>query len=153
MTLFLGKLHRLETGMDSISSLLDCYSDLMGDLQQKPAPEKPLRHSLLKGSVAFVDSLREKVSSGRERQEPAAGRKEIASLVEELATYIYYCVTLLEFFTDDLDAIKFNKAEEAKGFNELARARQALAVNPKISRLMISRFRVCYSMAIPEVQR
>ncbi len=65
----------------------------------------------------------------------------------ELATYCYYCATLMQFFNTNLTKQRLKAAEEAAGdasIGQLAHARQAFAVSPQVTWSMTSAFRRAY---------
>jgi hypothetical protein len=76
-----------------------------------------------------------------------ARREETASLSTELGVYLYYSVTLVEFFgQEDLSPETLKAAEESGALEQLARARQFFAINPRIAESVIAGFREQYSM-------
>jgi hypothetical protein len=69
----------------------------------------------------------------------------LASLSTELAVYLYYSVTLGEFFgQEDLDIDALKKAEESGALEQLARARQFFAISSRIAESAIADFRNQY---------
>ncbi len=79
----------------------------------------------------------------------AEARLKLARLRLELATYCYYCATLMQFFSADLTEKRLKAAEEAAGsasIDQLAQARQAFAVSPQMAWSMSSAFRRAYGM-------
>lgn len=74
---------------------------------------------------------------------------KLIRLHRELATYYYYCATLMQFFNTDLTEKRLKAAEEATNdasIDQLAQARQAFAVSPQVTWSMTSAFRRAYSM-------
>ena len=141
---FLNNLQSLENELDSAPSLLQAYEDLLKG--SKPLPSDKTVTNGANGLVEVYDKLKQRLSG----DVPNAGdTKTLYSLHEELATYIYYCVTLLQFFSDVLDGNKLKQAEKNKAFDELARARQYLAINPSITRTMLDKFRQSFNMTVP----
>lgn len=68
--------------------------------------------------------------------------EDLTNLKRELTVYSYYLMTLLEFFNKNLTQVVLEPAEKAgAGLDLLARARQALAVDPNITREQIDQFR------------
>jgi energy-coupling factor transporter ATP-binding protein EcfA2 len=141
---FLDKLHWLENELDSSPSLLQAYEDLLKGA--RPLPSDKAMTNGANGLVEVYDKLKERLSGDVPN---ADDTKMLYSLHEELASYIYYCVTLLQFFSEVLDANTLVQAEQGKAFDELARARQYLAINPSITRTMLDKFRKSFNMAVP----
>jgi hypothetical protein len=76
---------------------------------------------------------------------------KLARLRFELATYYYYCATLMEFFNAELTEKRLKAAEEAAGdmsIEQLAQARQAFAISPQVTWSMSSAFRRAYDMDV-----
>jgi len=120
--------------------------------------------SLLGPSDCFPGSCPASLESSRDllattsqepggQAEPAevmAKREKIASLSTELGVYLYYCVTLLEFFGQQNFDMEILKAAENSGaLDQLAGARQFLAICPSIAKSTIAEFRERHGMAIP----
>jgi Cdc6-like AAA superfamily ATPase len=59
----------------------------------------------------------------------------------ELEVYVYYSTTLLEFFAGTADAVFFQRQEKLTELDKLAKARQFLAVDPNIARMLLDEFR------------
>jgi hypothetical protein len=66
---------------------------------------------------------------------------QISSLYEELSTYLYYSITLMEYFRKEWDKETINKADIRGTFSQLARARQFLEINPSITTSILNEFR------------
>ena len=66
---------------------------------------------------------------------------ELATLSRQAATYVYYSATLLEVFTPD-------RVDEHKPgtFETLARAKQSLAVHPRLAWLLVDEFREAWNL-------
>jgi hypothetical protein len=80
----------------------------------------------------------------------AEARLKLTSLRLELASYYYYCATLMQFFNTDLTEKRLKAAEEATddtGIAQLARARQAFAISPQVTWSMSSAFRHAHGMS------
>gem|GEM_PF-1788351 len=143
---FVEKLHALENGLNSVPTLLRIYEDLMK--QVKPALSNGAATNGAAGLVEVYDTLKQRLSGATPNPSSAAA---LAALHEELASYLYYCVTLLEFFSDVLNENVFAKAEEEKVFDRLARARQYLAINSAVTRNILDSFRQSYGMKVPDI--
>lgn len=81
------------------------------------------------------------------QDEAAETHSRLALLRLELAAYHYYCATLTRFFSNDLTEARLKAAEEATGdasIDQLARARQAFAVSPRVAWSTVSTFRGAY---------
>jgi hypothetical protein len=81
-----------------------------------------------------------------EEKEVAAEREKLNSLRGELATYLYYMLTVVQFFKNTLNQDALTREDEHGKIDYLARARQMLAVNPSITRIMLNNFRVAHSL-------
>jgi hypothetical protein len=82
--------------------------------------------------------------------EIAVQRQRIALLAAELGLFLYYSVTLLEFFGyEDLDVETLRYAERSGALDNLARARQFFNTRPYDAENMITHFRNILSMAVP----
>jgi hypothetical protein len=66
---------------------------------------------------------------------------ELAVLSRQTATYVYYSATLLEVFTPD------RVGDEPATFETLARAKQSLAVHPRLAWLLVDEFREAWGLA------
>ena len=117
---FLGDLVRLESAVDAGDDLL-------------PACER-LRVKLERRLISDKDEAKEEASLLVERA-------KLASLGEELATYVYYWDTLLHFFADTLAKGNLREREGSGVINTFARARQMLGVRPAITRTILLHYR------------
>jgi hypothetical protein len=98
--------------------------------------------ALLATSRMLAESPRDASHDGA--GEAAEARAILSRLRLELATYLYYCATLTQFFDAELTEERLKAAEEATdaaGIHQLARARQAFAVSPRVAWSTISTFR------------
>jgi ferritin-like protein len=77
----------------------------------------------------------------------AERRERLSALAEELATYIYYTVTILQLFNNQMTAATLPSPASAGGLDSLAKARQLLAVNPKITLAILGKFRSVHGLA------
>ncbi|GLY93193.1 hypothetical protein Acsp02_04490 [Actinoplanes sp. NBRC 103695] len=82
-----------------------------------------------------------------------AGRAALCRLAREIVSYTYYCQTLVEFFTGHSTDARWQQAvaKGRRGFDELARTRRTLALNPLVGWHLINRFRTEWQMATIEV--
>lgn len=94
-------------------------------------------HGLLK-----IDA-RPEVDDDKERQ---VGRERLGELGEELVTYVYYATTVLEHFRNTLSETAITGAGKGGHLDDLARARQVLAVNPGITRSLLNAFRGAHKL-------
>ena len=89
------------------------------------------------------------VANPRE-EEPA----EIANLRFDFAAYSYYCATLQEVFTDQLDSQRMVSAtNESTGigtFDALASARSAFSLDPRLAWRLITQFRTAWCLETRE---
>jgi KAP-like P-loop domain-containing protein len=143
---FLDKVHSLQGKLESSSDLLAAYVDLLK--ASKSIAPKENGSSGVNGLVEVYGKLKQRLSGDAPN---TVDRKTIASLHEELASYVYYCVTVLEFFSDVLDQKKLERGEQDKIFDRLAQARQYLAINPSITRSMLDKFREEFRLTVPVI--
>jgi len=103
---------------------------------------------LLDGYTALLASTAsfEPVWQGEVTEGPTATRAEaLASLSTELAVYLYYSVTVVEFFgQENVDIDTLQQAERSGGLEQLARARQFFTFSPRIAESAITDFRNQY---------
>jgi hypothetical protein len=98
----------------------------------------------------LLESTSQESTQQAESAEVAAKREKIALLSAELGAYLYYCVTLLQFFgREDLDQETLKAAESSGELERLARARQFLAINPRMAESELADFRQTYNMNAP----
>jgi hypothetical protein len=95
---------------------------------------------------AMADAVRELA-----RLDVTGGSNEVAALcrlAREIAGYAYYCLTLVEFFSSDSSGERWVRAtaKDRRGFDELARTRRALTLNPLVGWDRINRFRTEWRM-------
>jgi hypothetical protein len=98
--------------------------------------------ALLAASRTLVESSRDDPQDGT--GEAAEARARLTRLCLELATYHYYCATLMRLFEADLTEGHLRAAEDPTGqasIDQLARARQAFAVSPRVAWSTVSAFR------------
>ena len=70
----------------------------------------------------------------------------LSSLSQELATYVYYSATLVQFFNNDLEEPTLREAIQAGSIDRLARARQSFMLGPMISKSIVTEFRKLHNM-------
>jgi len=68
-------------------------------------------------------------------------RERLHDLGEELATYVYYATTVLEYFRNTLTEQELMQPPKGGKLDDLARARQVLGINPSISKSLLNSFR------------
>jgi len=111
----------------SCPALLENYQDLMNGGNQRSARQE-------------------------ESAKVASKREKLTSLNTELGVYVFYCVTLLEFFgQENLDKEALKAAKNSGALDQLARARQIFAISPGRARSVIADFRKQYGMAVPQM--
>jgi hypothetical protein len=131
---------RLFASISKLESLLEPIDCLPGSC---PA--------LLELCTKFLDEAGQGQDGGASPDEAATKREITASLSTELGVYLYYCVTLLEFFgREDLDEETLRAAENSGALDRLARARQFFAFRTSRAKAAITDFRERQGMAIPE---
>jgi hypothetical protein len=79
--------------------------------------------------------------------------ENLNSLQEESATYLFYLLTILQFFQNSLSPEALTTQEKGGTLDYLARARQMFAINPAITRTMLNRFRSVHSLRSPSDKR
>lgn len=72
--------------------------------------------------------------------------KTLVGLKKEIMIYVYYCITLLEFFNIDLDANKLSSAERAQAIEKLAKLRQLFSLDVDTAKVRIGDFRTANNM-------
>jgi hypothetical protein len=125
MTQLLEEVHQLETALPPSHSLLKDWSDLLCGIKQRSAREH------------------------RGSEEVLVECEKLASLRDELGAYLYYSLTLEDFFNEDIDVEIFKGAEGKDACKQLARARQSLVFSPNLARSLITDFRISQNMDIP----
>jgi len=102
------------------------------------------RYSALLASRAGSEPVRQgEVAEGS----TSAREDSLTSLSTELAVYLYYSVTLVEFFgQEDLDMDTLKQAESSGALEQLARARQFFTISPRIAESAIADFRRQHNM-------
>lgn len=86
----------------------------------------------------------------RQGEASAAGPRgeSLSSLRTELAIYLHYCATLVEYFgREDLDIDALKEAENLGRLDQLSRARRYFATSPRMAESAIKEFRKQYDMA------
>jgi len=105
--------------------LLEIYSDLLDGASQASEPQA-------------------------EPTKVAANRERVSSLSTWLRVYLYYSVTLLEFFgREDLSKETLKAAESSGALEQLAKARQFFDISPRAAELMITEFRKWHDLDTP----
>ena len=129
-----SRISTLEASLESSAKLSSICEDLLANY-------RPLSDN----------STAEEPANQSELSEAAAKRRErLTSLSVELEVYLYYCATLQEFFgQEDLSPETLKDAEESGKLEQLARARQYFAINPRTVEPAISDFRQMYSNVRP----
>jgi len=87
--------------------------------------------------------------------QPAAGEPDSVTILRlDFAAYAYYCATLQELFTDQLDTeriVKATSSSPAPGtFDALAEAREAFTIDTKLAWRSITQFRQAWSLETRE---
>ena len=73
--------------------------------------------------------------------------EQLNALREDLGTYIYYLLTIIQFFKNSLSQGDLTKQDEGSTVDYLARARQMLVINSNITRTMLNKFREKHRLA------
>ena len=102
--------------------------------------------SLLK--FCFNLQSNDKTQNQYQGSEDLVNLNKITSLRNELESYLYYSVTMMQFFSNKIDEKSFKDDELSGKFDMLAKARQFLSINPAIARSIITDFRESHKMSI-----
>jgi hypothetical protein len=95
--------------------------------------------SLFRGQSGPAQEDRDKTSSRREK---------LASMSSELGVYLYFVLTLSEFFgRQDINRDRLEEAENSGTLDRLARARNLIAVSPTMAGSEIATFRKLHNMS------
>lgn len=88
-----------------------------------------------------------KLNTAKDATEVEKGSKldELLDLADELATYLYYAVTLRQFFNDNLQQMMLIQVSDGH-LDTLAKARQVLGINPSITRSLLRSFRAAHGL-------
>jgi hypothetical protein len=73
--------------------------------------------------------------------EPSSDERRLAGLSMEFGCYLLYCATLIAFFGDQLNEAAVRIAEQSGAFEALAKARQMMSLDPKLSWQLCAEFR------------
>jgi len=102
---------------------------------------------LLESSAQLVASENQALDQKGESTKIAGNRERIASLSAEMGVYLYYSLTLLEFFSQEqIDEETWKSDEILDGLAQLARARQFFAISRSIAKSAITDFRRSHGM-------
>lgn len=132
---FLEILYDLEPGIDHNSLLIESGARLLD-----------MSRSLLPATAAPAPPPSTAIT--KQEQERSLMAAQLADLAEELGTYVYYAVTLRQFFNDDMKEEMFTHPPMSGTLDTLAKARQVLGVNPGITRTMLKSFRAAHVLAV-----
>jgi hypothetical protein len=150
---FLEMLYELEVGVDSDQLLVKKASALLAtagtpDRVAEPAPV-PRSARAKPGTEKFdqsgVQSAAE-LQKSDEDPDDASNVSELRTLSEELATYFCYAVTLRQLFNDELSQTALTTPPLNGSLDVLAKARQALGINPAITRALLKAFRDAHGL-------
>lgn len=106
--------------------------------------------SLLKFVFKFQSNV--KTRNHYKESEDIVNLNKITSLRNELEPYLYYSVTMMQFFSNNIDKNSFSDDEISSTFDMLAKARQFLSINPAIARSIITDFRESHKMSTNKPQ-
>ena len=109
----------------------------------------PTYHSLLKDGSDLLSGKQGSDQQHRESEEVLVECEKLASLRDELGAYLYYLLTLEEFFNEDIGVEIFKGDEGKDACKQLAKARQYLVFSPNLARSVITDFRKLHNMDIP----
>lgn len=71
---------------------------------------------------------------------------QLNALREDLGTYIYYLLTIIQFFKNSLSQADLTRQDAGSTVDYLAKARQMLVINSSITRTMLNKFREKHSL-------
>ena len=120
---FLGELYNLQTSIEHKTDIRESCVNFLKDYQRK--------FNTIPGSNKEV-----------------AEHDSIKSLHKGFAAYLYYCITIIDFFDKNLNTSTLKDAEDKGAFDKLARVRQCLSIEPAIAIDIIDTFRSMYKMEI-----
>lgn len=98
------------------------------------------------GSETEVAELSQSVDGQRPLNETAHTWEQLSSLSTEFGVYLYYSVTLLQFFGENYSPERLKEAESTGALDQLTTARQFLSTNPRIARSIVTEFRRFYNI-------
>ncbi|MGB8217773.1 MAG: hypothetical protein WCE94_10780 [Candidatus Methanoperedens sp.] len=124
-TKLLENIQNIESSLESPHYLLKCCSDLLFN-------------------VTNISISAQQHGS----EEVLVKRNKLASLRDELGSYLYYIVTIFEYFDKYIDVESFKEDKGSREIEQLARARQSLEISPTITRSIITDFRKSHKMKI-----
>jgi hypothetical protein len=122
-TLFLGRLAELAIAPITADHLLHSSTDLLADA---------------KSAATAVQAANADATPGRVPQD----LERLLALYRETAMYLYYAATLIELFGREWGEREWLGMERSGAWDEVARVRQSLALNPAVGGALLSRFRV-----------
>ena len=97
----------------------------------------------------FDEGARFLFESPKLPRKPSEDDRRLAALCKEFDSYLLCCATLLAFFGNQLDVSATKKAEQNGLFDGLAKARQSLSVDPKLSWYLCIAFRKKIGLPCP----
>src|SRR5258708_16679925 len=107
---------------------------------------------LMRVSKEFLSEAESKHKVGSANGNGSATEDRMSGLLHDLATYFYYAATVVEFFGPELGEGELKHAEQTGALEALARARQLLAVDPRVSLTLIERFRQAHGLGPAQAQ-
>jgi hypothetical protein len=147
------KVHATEIAAKKAVASKEEVDDLLEQLRKlkalldKSDPLSRICPVLLVAFTTLSQSAKPQPAWQKEVVEPSATTREdsLASLRTELAVYLYYCVTLVEFFgQDDLNIDTLKEAEKSGTLEQLAKAQQVISSSPHVAESAIGDFRDRY---------
>jgi len=133
---------------DDISQFFDALRQLATDLVASSLSLNSLGfflNDMHQEVVVKQDAIQETVP-----KEVVARRKLAKSLKIELGAYLYYAVTLFEYFTNKTNANDWQVVEQSGDCDQLAQVHQFFSISPYVAYTMISRFRIEHKMHLLE---
>jgi hypothetical protein len=127
-------------------------TNLLKEIQHIETSLEELPPSLLKCCDDLSYGVTNISAQQHEYEEVLVKRNKITSLRDELGSYLYYAVTMLDFFNKDTDVATFKEEKGLKALEQLAKARQSLSISPGIARSVITDLRELLNMDIFETQ-
>ncbi|HKS26491.1 MAG TPA: hypothetical protein VJS44_01665 [Pyrinomonadaceae bacterium] len=131
---------------------VDFFLEKLYEAEDRLAASTVNGNELLLQSAQTLLLRKETVKNPNGNQEMAANCEKIRSLMDEMAIYLYYSVTLLQFFTNSLTETSLTQPTLPGGtLDDLAKARQLLAVNSSVTQKMLHRFRQAQEIPNPSL--
>jgi hypothetical protein len=142
-----AKLRALVISIQNIKTGVGSFAERLFELDSAISGKESLPTFLqtaVNNSSYFTPPLVSQDNKTKQKVDPTA--ELLVSLHNELSAYLYYSLTILQFFNNSLDQTTLMEAEANGHLDYLAKARQVLAINPTIARSLIKSFRKLHQL-------